>query len=111
VAQSKECESLDPFQPHLVARLFSIREPWIGMIMDGSKTWELRTQHSSAADFIQLRRIRNCAAESSFLPHCDVHSVSPNLTQADGGMRNDKPRLLRPIDHNPAQQPGLLKLA
>jgi hypothetical protein len=58
-----------------------------------------------------LRRIRNCAAGSSFLPNCDVHSVAPNLVQADGGIRDDKPRLLRPIDLNPAQQPGLLKLA
>jgi hypothetical protein len=24
-----------------------IREPWIGMIMDGTKTWELRTQHTT----------------------------------------------------------------
>jgi hypothetical protein len=42
--------------------------------------------------------------------NCDAHSAFPNLVQADGGIRNDKPGLLRPIDRNPAQQPGLLKL-
>jgi hypothetical protein len=60
---------------------------------------------------IQLRRIRNKAAASGFLANCDVHSVSPNLIQADGGIRNHKPRLPRPIDRNSAQQPGLLELA
>jgi hypothetical protein len=40
-----------------------------------------------------------------------VHSISPDLAQADGGIRNHKPRLLRSIDRNPVQQPGVLKLA
>ena len=31
-----------------------IREPWIGMIMDGSKTWELRTQHTTMRGEIAL---------------------------------------------------------
>src|ERR1019366_3134855 len=35
---------------------------------------------------------------------------SPNLTQTDGGIRNDKPRLLRLIAHNSSQQSSLLKL-
>ena len=33
-----------------------IREPWIGMIMDGSKTWELRTQHTTVRGEIALIR-------------------------------------------------------
>jgi hypothetical protein len=33
-----------------------IREPWIGMIMDGSKTWELRTQHTTMRGEIALIR-------------------------------------------------------
>ncbi len=35
----------------------------------------------------------------------------PNLAHVDGGIRNHKPRLLRPIDRNPVQQSGVLKLA
>jgi hypothetical protein len=31
-----------------------IREPWIGMILDGSKTWELRTQHTTMRGEIAL---------------------------------------------------------
>ncbi|MGO3932454.1 hypothetical protein NP284_29600 [Rhodopseudomonas pseudopalustris] len=33
-----------------------IREPWIGMILDGSKTWELRTQHTTLRGEIALIR-------------------------------------------------------
>jgi hypothetical protein len=33
-----------------------IREPWIGMILDGNKTWELRTQHTTMRGEIALIR-------------------------------------------------------
>ena len=33
-----------------------IREPWIGMILDGSKKWELRTQHTTTGGEIALIR-------------------------------------------------------
>jgi hypothetical protein len=33
-----------------------IREPWIGKILDGSKTWELRTQHTTMRGEIALIR-------------------------------------------------------
>jgi hypothetical protein len=36
---------------------------------------------------------------------------SPNLTQTDSGIRNDKPTLLRLIARNSSQQSSLLKLA
>jgi hypothetical protein len=35
---------------------------------------------------------------------------SPNFGQADGGIRNDEPGLLRATDRNPAQKPGTLEL-
>jgi hypothetical protein len=48
----------------------------------------------TACYLIQVHCIRNNAVAPGFSANCDVHSVSPNLAQADGGIRDDKPRLL-----------------
>jgi len=46
-----------------------IREPWIGMILDGSKTWELHTQHTTMRGEIALIR-------KKYRPdHCQVGPV------------------------------------
>jgi hypothetical protein len=68
-----------------------IREPWIDMILDGAKTWELRTQRTTVRGEIALIRkgtgqIEGVAHLVDSLPQLDprkrdlCQSQSPDLS-------------------------------
>ncbi|MGC2777154.1 MAG: ASCH domain-containing protein [Bradyrhizobium sp.] len=61
-----------------------IREPWIGMILDGSKTWELRTQPTTMRGEIALIRkgtgqIVGVADLIDSLPQLDRHGLAESF--------------------------------
>lgn len=54
-----------------------IRDPWIGMILDGTKTWELRTQHTTLRGEIALIR----KGSSQIVGVADLVDSLPRLDQ------------------------------